>query len=351
MRNLDLSQGASVLAEGVEASARAATRLTSPPVAGLRWVPLLGSNLRAAATLAEGVRDTGAAAAHLLELGQSLADADREPDSGVLPITYLDELGPPLRTLVDELEASTERLANMPTVGLIERVAEARHQYLELAEPQLDRAVLAADLVEALPTFLGADEPRHYLVGAAALSEARGSLGMMGSWSLLTVDEGQMEFDPFLDVSELDPSSVDVDAPHPDIAERYGRFGVLRSWRNANMTPDFPSAAQVFLSLWEATGRQPIDGVILAYPIVFERLVERSGPVEVPGVTTLAAEDVVRFVGLDTYAVYEDDVETRKLVLGAVATAAFTEARRSSTATTSPTRSTWLPRSGRAATC
>ena len=128
-------------------------------------MPLLGSNLRAAARLPEVGRDTGAAAAHLLELGQPV-DADREPDAGVLPLTNLDELGLPLRTLFDELDGSTERLDSIPTAGLIERVAEARHEHLELAEPQLERAVLAADLVEALPTFL---VPTSHVTASSAL--------------------------------------------------------------------------------------------------------------------------------------------------------------------------------------
>ena len=328
LRDLDLSQGATVLAEGVEASQRAAGRLASPPVVGLRWVPMLGNNLRAASTLAEGATDTGSAAVQVLEVVKTVADEDGDPDTAELPLTTLRALQAPLRTLADELALATQQIADLPDSGLIERIAEARQQYLELTGPQLERVVLAADFVEALPAFLGADEPRRYLIGAAALSEARGSLGLMGSWSVLTADAGTLEFDDFLDVEDLETSTVDVDAPHPDIAERYGRFGVLRSWRNANMTPDFPSAGHVYLSLWEATGQQPLDGVILADPVLFERMVQRSGPVEVPGVTTLAPEDVIRFVGMDAYAVYEDDVELRKLVLGAVATAAFTEAIR-----------------------
>lgn len=325
LRAAELSEGIRTLDQGVSASERAASRLSRAPVAALRWLPVIGTNLTAATVLAEGGRDVGGAAVELLEVMQVIVGDDRSQQLGELSVTYLQELGPPLNSLVSELETATGRISRLPTQGLIGRVAAARERYLEMVEPQLDRAVVAAELVEVLPAFLGADETRRYLVGAVTPSEARGSVGLMGSWSVLIADDGRMDFAPFLDVEDLEPAVVDVPAPHPDIAARYATFGALRSWRNANMTPDFPSAAQVYLSLWENTGRPPLDGVIVADPVVFERLVERGGPVEVPGVTTLAADEVVRFVGVDAYAVFEDP-EERKLVLGAVATAAFDEA-------------------------
>ena len=325
LRAAELAEGVRTLDQGVAASGSAASRLNRTPVVALRWIPVLGANLRAATVLAEGGRDVGGAAVELLEVAQVIVSDDRSQQLGELSVTYLQEIGPPLNTLVDELETATERISGLATEGLIDRVAAARERYLELVEPQLDRAVVAADLIEVLPAFLGADETRRYLVGAVTPSESRGSVGLMGSWSVLTADEGRMDFEPFLDVEELEPAVVDVQAPHPDIAERYAVFGALRSWRNANMTPDFPSAAQVYLALWEQTGRAALDGVIVADPVVFERLVARGGPIEVPGVTTLDADEVVRFVGVEAYAAF-DTPEERKLVLGAVATAAFNEA-------------------------
>ena len=325
LRAAELSEGTRTLDQGVAASERAASRLNRTPVVALRRLPVLGANLRAATVLAEGGRDVGGAAVELLEVAQVIVSDERSQQLGELSVTYLRELSPPLNTLVDELETATERISGLPTQGLIGRVAAARERYLELVEPQLDRAVVAAELVQVLPAFLGADETRRYLIAAVAPSEARGSVGLMGSWSVLTADQGRLDFAPFLDVEELEPAVVDVQAPHPDIAERYASFGALRSWRNANMTPDFPSAAQVYLSLWERTGRPALDGVILADPVVFERLVARGGPIEVPGVTTMHADEVVRFVGVEAYAAFETP-EERKLVLGAVATAAFEEA-------------------------
>ena len=325
LRSAELSEGIRTLDQGVAASERAAKRLNRTPVVMLRWLPVLGANLRAATVLAEGGRDVGGAAVELFEVAQVIVSDERSQQLGELSVTYLQELSPPLNTLVDELETATERISGLPTQGLIGRVAAARERYLELVEPQLDRAVVAAKLVQVLPAFLGADETRRYLVAAVAPSEARGSVGLMGSWSVLTVDKGRLDFAPFRDYGDLEPAVVDVEAPHPDIAERYGAFGALRSWANANMTPDFPSAARVYLSLWERTGRPALDGVILANPVVFERLVARGGPIEVPGVTTLHADDVVRFVGVEAYAAFEDH-EERKRVLGAVATAAFDKA-------------------------
>lgn len=325
LRSAELSEGITNLDRGVLASERAAARLNRTPVAVLRGTPLLGANLRAATTLAEAGRDVGGAALDLLEVALRLFSDDHRAELGEFAVSSLSELGAPLDRLVEELEFATHRVRELPTDGLVGRVAAARQRYLDLVEPQLTRAALGTELVELVPDFLGASGPRRYLVGAAAPSEARGSLGLMGSWSVLTADQGRLDFAPFADIDRLEPASTNVPSPHPDISARYAAFGALRSWRNANMTPDFPSAAQVYLSLWERTGGPALDGVILADPVVFERLVARGDSIEVPGVTTLTSEGILPFVGVGAYAAFDDE-EERKRVLGAIATAAFAEA-------------------------
>jgi hypothetical protein len=80
------------------------------------------------------------------------------------------------------------------------------------------------------------------------------------------------------------------------------------------------------MRLWDDGGGSPVDGLIVADPVVFARLSARSGGLTVPGVGTISPADTLRFVGLEAYAVYEDDDDERKRVLGGVATAAFTEA-------------------------
>lgn len=321
LRAARLAEARDRVSEAVTAATASSVELHRPWVVPLRWVPGLGANLRVVTTLSDGARDVGVEAAAFLSVAQTIVTDERNQQVGEISLTYLSELAPPARNLADTLARVTSEVEQLDSGWLLGPVAQARDDYLDLVADNLEQVVLASDLLTALPSFLGESEPRTYLVAAAALSEIRGSGGLLGSWTLLTADEGHLRFDGFVDVDDLPQPPGPVEAPSEGFAARYGDRDALRQYRNANLTPDFPSAAQVLLRLWEMGGGQPVDGVIMADPVAFQQLAERTGGLEVPGYGTLAAADTLRFVGLDAYDHFED--AERKQALGATATAAF----------------------------
>jgi hypothetical protein len=327
LRASDFSSAREEFESAAQLADRSSSRLDAGYLQPWRALPVVSENLEAVSALSDATRDVGRAARDLLGVVTTVVSDDRGTDGGGIPIDYLRTLAPPTRHLADQLASSTEQVVGSGHPRLVGAVADARASYLDVATPAVEQVGIGADLTEVMPTFLGDDGPRTYLVGAAALSELRGSGGLLGSYSILTADEGRLDFTDFGDIEDLerDVASPDVAAPSDEYDERYRRLGGLRFWRNANLSTDFPWSAEVLLALWEADDRPPLDGVIVADPITFQRIVERSGAIEVPGVTTLTPDNVLDFVGLEAYAAFEDHVE-RKQVLGAVATAAFARA-------------------------
>lgn len=325
LRGADLSGARTHLAVGLEHSERAADRLRSPVLRPLALVPVARPNHRAALTLTDAVNEVGTASLAVLDAATVIVHDDRESPRGTLSTDYLTELQAPVRQLATTLERTTAAVEAAGGASLLASLEQARHEYLSIATPVTAQAADAAALLEVLPGFLGADEPRRYLLAANTLSELRGAGGLMGSWSILTADEGRLDFTPFRDIDLLFPAPRDVRPPSAEYAERYGPLGGLRQWRNVNLTPDFPASAKVALDLWEAMGNEPLDGMIMADPVTFERIAQRSGPLHVPGVATLHPDRILRHVALDAYDYFDDDDE-RKEVLGAVATAAFDRA-------------------------
>lgn len=324
LRDGELTLARGQLDAAVAASASAADRLSAPYVVPLRIVPWLGPNLRAATALSTTARDVGSDAAVLLDVAAVIVSDDRTQAPGEISLEYLEELAPPTRSLVTTLEDAVGEVAALDPDPLLGRIVRAREVFLELVEPNLDQAIVAADLLEVMPSFLGEDGPRTYLVGAAALSELRGSGGLLGSWTLMTADQGQMRFEEFIDLDDLPEVERQVRPPTEEFGERYRGLGSLYNWRNVNLSPDFPAVAQVLLGLYEQSGDIQLDGVIVADTVVFERLSARAGGIEVPGFGRLAPQDTLRFVGLDAYDAFDSD-EERKRVLGATATATFAE--------------------------
>lgn len=325
LRERDLDGAELALTGAVERAERSSDALGSAVVRPLTVVPVVGANLRTTTAISDAARDSSRAAVDVLDALDGVIGDGASPGDVEVALEELGDLGPSLRRLSDTLRVTTEQVRDASGSALVGQVADARQTYLDLVAPQLERVQVAAELAEQLPALLGADGPRTYLVGAASLSELRGSGGLMGSFSLMTADAGRLTFEEFVGIEDLERTVEDRDVPAPstEFATRYRALGGLRLWRNANLSPDFPPVAEVLLELWESDGeRPPLDGVILADSVTFAELIAGAGEVEVPGVTTLTADNVGRFVGLEAYAAF-DDQDERKRVLGAVATAAF----------------------------
>jgi hypothetical protein len=162
-------------------------------------------------------------------------------------------------------------------------VRAARSRLLALADEELGRLTGLADLLDVLPAFLGADERRDVLVVVQTSAELRGTGGLFGPYTVLTLDEGRMSIGPVgayepeaeqqLDlpaISDLGglsgPSEVAIALPD-DFAARYGHVGADRTFSNVNVDPDLPTTGALVLDLVEARTGRRLDGVVLLDPV------------------------------------------------------------------------------------
>lgn len=309
--------------------------LGQPQVRLLGAVPALGNSVRtsrtitdAAVTVTEAGRDLAGA---LHDVQQTLDESDGD---GRLPVDGIARLRGPAARMATDLDRAIAATEASPSTWLPGSLAEGRREFLDLLRPLAADANRAARLVARLPDFLGASGPRRYFFGVANPAELRGTGGYVGSYALLRLEDGRLDFGPFRETSSLPAApngAVTLDAPQLDVdslRDRYARYGWPRSWQNANLSPDFPAAGHTFEALWDVTfgdpvGGQPIDGVIVVDPFAFASLLDLEGPIEVPGLdTVLTAENVVEYVTNRAYAEIEDN-ERRKEVLGGVAATAL----------------------------
>jgi hypothetical protein len=262
----------------------------------------------AGATLSRAVEDVGGIA--------SLA-----PTRGRIPVEPIVELAPDVARARDEVTAALAVVEAAPRSLLLGPVGPARRD-AETELRSLDELLATASTVlERLPSFLGADGPRRYFFGAQNPAELRGTGGIMGAYAILTVEDGALSFSGFEPVQSLPVLSVqDVPPPSEEYARNYDQFrGERRFWLAINLTPDFPTAAEVVVDAYEAATGERLDGVILADPFALAALMRLTGPTTVPGLdVTLTADDVVAFTANEAYALLPDN-EARKRLLGAVA--------------------------------
>jgi Protein of unknown function (DUF4012) len=208
-------------------------------------------------------------------------------------------------------EMDSGRLAGQPT-GRSALVVLARHQGdVQKARTELDRALAARSAVQAstlsprmrelidrsdslfplwsaglnalqvAPDLLGANGARVYLLIVQNSDELRPTGGFISSVVRVRVENG--------DVSTLDFSdSYAIDNPqvsHPDAPPPLQHYMDAGMWvvRDANWSPDYPTAARDIEHLYQLDRGVASDGVIAVDLKMVPHLLEAFGPVDVEG--------------------------------------------------------------------
>src|SRR6202042_3644199 len=128
------------------------------------------------------------------------------------------------------------------------------------------RAVGAAKVLGALG---GGDLIRHYFIAFMSPSESRSYDGFVGSYGLLTADDGHISLSLSGQSSDLEallPPGGATLRGVPDFLARYGKFDAGEFVRDATYSPDFPTVASVLSQEYEQTGGAPVDGVLAIDP-------------------------------------------------------------------------------------
>jgi len=324
----DLGRSEEMLLQAQEAFARAQAE-TSGLGAGLaRLTPLLGRNI----VVARGVAESGAALSRAgLGLVQGIGELPGgldalAPQAGRFPLEALGALAISAEGSARDAEMALDAITETPETLLLPPVAQARWDAEAEVRDATEALVGARDLLAGLPAFAGAEGPRRYLFFAENPAELRSTGGLWGAYSVLTIQDGRLDFDGFRPIAllrELDPD--DVPPPSADFRENYDQYGGAGNWRNMNVTPDFPTASRAALASWEILRGDRLDGVLSADPFALRSILRVTGPTIVPSLDrTLGPANVVRYVSNKAYGRFEDG-GSRKEVIGQAAEAALTQ--------------------------
>jgi hypothetical protein len=285
-------------------------------LAGL--LPILGRSPDATEMVVEAAIRSSLAGLEIADALRTLPEglSALVPRDGRIPLQPLRRLAPPLARAHGLLEEASALVARAPDSLLLPPVRDALTEFRPLLEEARRGALAASSLALAMPAFLGDGESRRYFVGAQNPAEQRGTGGLIGSFAILTVKNGELSLGDFHSIQELDTVPVDrVAPPNPDYAARYDPFSSRGYWSNINMTPDFPSAAVAIERLYREVEGVEVDGVILADPHMFAALLEAMGSVEIPATGyVLKAGNAVDYLTNEAYSALHP--RDRKAILG-----------------------------------
>jgi hypothetical protein len=305
---------------GRKAFEEAGSRLANPLTQLVSVVPILGRTPDAAGGIADAGSLVARAGAVLTAGLETLPGGPRAlaPDEGTIPLQPIRQLRHPLDEAAALVAKAEGTAARTRATWVLPPVSGALATFDREVGSLRDTLEAAAGLARHLPSFLGEGGARRYFFGAQNPAELRGTGGLLGAYTLMTVRDGDLRLGGFRSTSTL----ADVEGippPSEDYGRQYSQYGGAGFWKNINMTPDFPSAALAIERLYKEGQDVALDGAILADPQALSFLMEVTGPVRDPQTgRLLEAPDVVPFLTNEAYRVYRDPAG-RKRVLGALA--------------------------------
>jgi len=135
----------------------------------------------------------------------------------------------------------------------------------------------ASKIARSLPSLLGYDSPKTYMVLLQNNMELRPTGGFIGSFALLTFSKGKLIDDTIYDVYSADGQLKGYVKPPAPIEEHLGEA----SWtlRDSNWDPDFLKSAESAKWFLDKTLDRKVDGVIGVNLEVAQKYLQVLGPV------------------------------------------------------------------------
>jgi hypothetical protein len=289
-----LVEGSDVDADLSELQERAqlAAALTSDPVWRLvESTPVLGSNLTAFREAAGLIRDLADdALPPISNLAGSFSVSSLSPENGAIDLQIFRDAQPELGRARQALEVADAAAVDIDTTSTIPQIGSAVDQIVDLVSRTrgvVDGLDVAASL---LPTMLGGDEPRSYLLLSLNNAELRATGGLPGAIAVINADDGAVSLGATSSATALGNFDESV-LPLTD-AESVLYGDALGTWmHDVNFTPDFGRSGELARAMWEERTAQVVDGVASIDPVALGYLLAATGPIALESGVVLTEQD------------------------------------------------------------
>lgn len=229
----------------------------------------------------------------------SASSGDTGGGSGINLRPFL-HAGAVIPTVLASFDEASRIATNMDRTGVLPQISAPVDQLVGL----MQQATPVLTTVEAhLPELLraaGAERPMLYQVMIQTPAEIRATGGGVAQWLVLRVDDGNVDMlslDTGTDLMYVDLPSRGFDTVNGSLirlpAETRKLYPPeLTNWSsNFTMTPDFPTAVELFQATRTWTDKPKFDGAFSIDPIVLAHLLEATGPITLASGETVDAQN------------------------------------------------------------
>lgn len=298
-------EGATPIAARIAANAASARDLTSDPIwQAFGAIPWVGPNFRAVGEIAEITDNVSKdALTPLLEVAANFDLASLGFSGGTIDLAPFAEIAEPLGVANTALSTAQSEVRQIDADATLPPLAEAIGQ---MRSAVTEAATVVGSLHGAavlLPTMLGGEGPRTYVLAMQNNAELRSSGGIIGSIALLRADNGKISLQTQASTRDFPPLDTALPLSDSTIAlfdDRPGRY-----LQNITSIPDFTEAGATIAARWEGRFGGTVDGVIAVDAVVAENLMAATGDLAF-GPFTASADNVTDILLSEIYAAVPD---------------------------------------------
>ena len=305
-----------------------AVELTSDPVwrAG-EMVPFAGANLRAfrqIAALTSDVVDN--VAMPLIGAVDGLDPATLTPPSAEIDLSTLLTAAPTIAAAADGVAVALDDAENIDTSGAIEQLSAARTRIIDVLRSVSPLLSTLDSMVPLMPSVLGADAPRTYVVMFQNPAESRALGGAALSFAVLSMDAGRIELQSTVSAASKNfrgYAEPVVAAPDgiPDLFA--GTYAT--SIANSTVRPSFTAAAEITSEMWFRQFGYQVDGVVSIDPVALSYILGATDPITLSTGDVLTGDTLVPLLLNGVYQRYDSpDIEANNTAQDAVYAEAVT---------------------------
>ena len=292
----------------IQHEARAAKSLTSDALwTGLSRIPLLGRTLAASTDLADAVqRLADQTLAPLINVSKGLDPKRLRKPDGSIDLARLTAAAPDIDRANSSLNSTIVAIKKESLRGVLGPVVKAHNQLTNELSGLMGTIDTANRAAKIGPEMLGANGVRRYLMVFQTPAESRGTGGLVGSFAIIKISNGKIKREQTGSDTQLKDSDTAVVDFGAEFNKRYANTDEALAWRNANFTPHYPYAAEIWQRLWEKQTGEKLDGVLSADPITLGYLLDVSGPITLSDGETITGDNAATWSMVTSYARYPD---------------------------------------------
>ncbi|MDN4162489.1 DUF4012 domain-containing protein [Nocardioides abyssi] len=290
-------EASAALADLREHSGDAADRTSGLTWRALGLLPVVGDDADGIALASDVVADLALEGAEPLISAADDLDAI-VPRDGRVDLDAVERLGTPVDRADDAFTTADDRLQRADPEGYVGTLASGFRDLRQKVGDAQSAMSSAATALEVMPSMLGGDGARDFLLVMQNNAEIRATGGLPGAISVVRTHNGLVDLTRQIAATDLGTREQPLQLTKEEselFSTNIGRFP-----GDYNLTPDWPRAADLLRQHWTRSQPEQPAGVLSVDPVALSYLLEVTGPVTAAGVE-LRADNVVDELLFATY--------------------------------------------------